>query len=119
MEALIVLAVAGLAAVAVWAVRGRTHTQPFASVVDTTRRGPPTAVGGGGMSSAGSAPETAAASTATVDTRERDDVLRKEERILQREQSLEARIAADEDPAQPARAREVVHPFLLARAAST
>jgi len=32
---------------------------------------------------------------------------------------LEARIAADEDPAQPARAREVVHPFLLARAAST
>ena len=93
MEALIVIAVAGLAAVAVWAVRGRTHTQPVASVIDTTRRGPPAPVGGGAVSSAGSASETAAASTATVDTRERDDVLRMEERILQREQSLEARIA--------------------------
>ena len=92
MEALIVIAVAGIAAVAVWAVRGRTNTQPAASVVDTTRQRRAPAAVGGAVSTAGSPAATAVGSTGTVDARDREDVLRMEERILQREQSLEARI---------------------------
>ena len=104
MEALIVVAVACVAAVAAWAVRGRTSTHPAGSVVDTRARPGPASVTAALVGSAPTAtvdtPDREDAAVAVLDLREaehlqarRDELLRAEERIHQREQSLEARIA--------------------------
>ena len=83
MDLLIVIAVACAAGAAAWAFRGRTGTQPAASAVDSTKSSTtkPAALAGGAASATATATETP------------PDVVRLEERILQREESLEARIA--------------------------
>jgi ribonuclease Y len=105
MEALIVIAVACVAAVvAAWAVWGRPNTQT-GSVTDS-RTGGSTPVGGAALvgrssTSGGSRSKPDRGSTVTVDTREevarsgehREEILLLEARILQREESLDARIA--------------------------
>ena len=108
MEALIVIAVAGVAAVAAWAVRGRS-THPAGSVADPgVGRGPapltrsalvaPSAVATT-VDTDAEGVEDAAPAVAVLDARElevlqarRDELLRLEERLMQREQSLEARV---------------------------
>jgi ribonuclease Y len=105
MEALIVIAVAGVAAVvAAWAVWGRQNTQT-GSVADSRTSGP-TPVGGAALvgrssTSGGARSKLDRGSTATADTREeaersrehQEEILLLEARILQREESLDARIA--------------------------
>src|SRR5829696_5279849 len=98
MEALIVIAVAGLAGAAAWAFRGRTTAQPAGTAVDT-KRGRARASVAGVMpvstpsATATGAPAAAPAATST-DTQpdplrsRRDEVLRLEERIMQREEAL-------------------------------
>ncbi len=86
MEALIAIAVACIAAAAAWAARGRTNTQPAGSVADRPRggQGPVTMPGVAslvGTRAAGSVGEPA------------HTAARLEERIHQREESLEARVA--------------------------
>ncbi len=90
MEALIAIAVACVAAAAAWAIRGRTNTQPAGSVVDRTggRHGP--------AAVPGMAPLVGTRTGGVPDDglhARRDEIVRLEERILQREESLEARIA--------------------------
>jgi ribonuclease Y len=116
MEALIVLAVVVIAAAAAWAVRGKTSTHPFSTALDDTGTRGTTSVAGGAADSGASTAtgiETRGARAAIAEpaAREerssvpaapdmddelrarRDEILRLEERILQREESLEARIA--------------------------
>ncbi len=103
MEALIAIAVAcGAAVVAAWAIWGRSGT-PAGSVADSHTRGhAPAPMGGSalvGRSSTGASwTKSSAAVTAPADADEalrdrREEVLRMEARILQREETLEARIA--------------------------
>ena len=90
MEALIVIAVVCVAAAAAWTIRGRTSTQPAGPVADRPgARQSPVAV-------PGVAPLVGTRTAAGPDEglrARRDEILRLEERILQREESLEARIA--------------------------
>ncbi len=95
MEALIVIAVAGVAAVAAWAVRGRARTQAAGTAIDT-RQAPrqqaistPTAT----LEEVESPARDAVAETDEALLARRSEILRLEERILQREESLESRIA--------------------------
>ena len=98
MEALIVIAFAcGAAVVAAWAFRGRTGT-PAGPVADSHTRGPgPAPIAGSalvGRSSTGGGSWTKSSADADEALHERrEEVLRMEARILQREEALEARIA--------------------------
>ena len=91
MEALIAIAVACVAVAVAWAIRGRTNTQPAGSVVDRTRGRHDPAAAPGMAPLVGT--RTGAAAQDDALAARRDEVLRLEERILQREESLEARIA--------------------------
>jgi ribonuclease Y len=107
MEALIVVAIACVAAVAAWAMKGRTRTHPAGPIPDNAGRGPSPVSGVALVGSSRAATvdtreveEYAEAAAAVLDSREeealreqRDELLRLEERVHQREQSLEARIA--------------------------
>jgi ribonuclease Y len=94
MEALIVIAVAGVAAVAAWAVRGRTRTQAAGTAIETQQTphrttSTPTAT----LEAVESPAREAVAETDEALLARRSEILRLEARILQREESLESRIA--------------------------
>jgi len=112
MEALIVIAVAGVAAVAAWAVRGRARTQAAGTAIDT-RQAPrqamstPTAT----LEAVESPARAAVAETDEALRARRSEILRLEERILQREESLESRIAdlSGRERSMADRVRELEH----------
>ena len=94
MEALIVIAVAGVAAVAAWAVRGRARTQAAGTAIDRPQAphrsmSTPTAT----LEAIESPAQVAVEESDEVLRARRSEILRLEERILQREGSLESRIA--------------------------
>ena len=101
MELVIAAALACLAAVAAWALRGRIHTQPAGTpherspqlarmaTVSPTRAGSAAAA----TSTPTAGPGDAALAAATDAVERSTEIVRLEERILQREESLEQRLA--------------------------
>jgi ribonucrease Y len=87
MEALIVIAVACVAAVAAWAVRGRAHTQAAGTAIDTQRA--PRQVMSRSTATLEAAESPAGAAVAEMD----EALLARRGEILRREESLESRIA--------------------------
>jgi ribonuclease Y len=97
MELLIAAAAACLAAAAAWAVRGKTNTQPAGPPADRLARSvaaSATRPGGTAVATPTPAGRTGEAGLAgATDAGERSsEIVRLEERILQREESLEARL---------------------------
>ena len=99
MELVIAVAVACIAAVAAWAVRGRFNTQPAGSAPEripnsripasTTRTGGP----GVATPTAGAVTGEAAIAAAADAVERSAEIVRLEERILQREEALETRLS--------------------------